>query len=67
MITVADDTQLNYEAATSHGITIRATSADASFSTQAMTINLTDVDEFDVGTITDSNVATNEVAENAIT
>ena len=65
VVEVADGTQLDYEAATSHGIIVRATSADASFSTQALTINLSDVDEFDVGAISDSDVATNEVAENA--
>jgi len=65
VVTVANSSLLNYEAATSHGITVRATSADSSFSTQAFTINLTDVDEFDVGSVTDSNAAANSVAENA--
>ena len=46
VITVADGTQLDYEAATSHDITIRATSADMSFSTQSLAINLTGADEF---------------------
>ena len=44
---------------------VRATSADTSFSTQSMTINLTDVDEFDVGAVSDSDAAANQVAENA--
>ena len=65
VVTVANSSLLNYEAATSHAITVRATSADTSFSTQAFTINLTDVDEFDVGTVTDSNGTANSVAENA--
>jgi phage baseplate assembly protein gpV len=65
VVRVADGTQLDYEAAASHGITVRATSADGSFSMQSMTINLTDVDEFDVGTINDINAADNQVAENA--
>jgi hypothetical protein len=36
---------LNFEAATSHNITIRATSSDLSTATQVMTITLTDVNE----------------------
>ena len=39
---------LDYETATSHTITVRATSADGSFTTQTFTINLTDVNEVDV-------------------
>ncbi|MFN9342801.1 MAG: cadherin repeat domain-containing protein, partial [Planctomycetota bacterium] len=65
VVTVADSSLLNYEAATSHSITVRATSADSSWSTQTFTINLTDVDEFDVGAVTDSNAAANSLAENS--
>ena len=36
---------LDYEANTSHSVTVRATSADGSTSTQAFTINVTDVNE----------------------
>ncbi|MFN9878834.1 MAG: cadherin repeat domain-containing protein, partial [Planctomycetota bacterium] len=65
VVTVANSSLLNYEAATSHSITVRATSADSSWSTQTFTINLTDVDEFDVGAVTDSNAAANSLAENS--
>ncbi|MEQ1828089.1 MAG: cadherin domain-containing protein, partial [Pirellula sp.] len=65
VVTVANGTLLNYEAATSHNITIRATSADTSFSTQSFTINLTDVNEGAVGSVSDSNAAANLVLENA--
>ncbi|MFN9344045.1 MAG: cadherin repeat domain-containing protein, partial [Planctomycetota bacterium] len=65
VVTVADGSLLNYEAATGHSITVRATSADGSWSTQTFTINLTDVDEFDVGPVTDSNAAANSLAENS--
>jgi hypothetical protein len=65
VVTVADNTSLNYEAATSHSITVLATSADGSTSSQSFTINLTDFDEFDVGAVTDSNAGANSVAENA--
>ena len=37
----------------------------AARSTQVMTINVNDVDEFDVGAITDSDAAANAVDENA--
>ena len=63
VVTVADNQMLDYEAATLHNITVRATSSDASFSTQGFTINITDVNEFNVGAVTDSNVAANSIAE----
>ena len=65
VVTVADGTLLNREAAASHNITVRAASSDGSCNTQVMTININDVDEFDVGAITDSDVAANAVDENA--
>ncbi|MFN9366937.1 MAG: cadherin repeat domain-containing protein, partial [Planctomycetota bacterium] len=65
VVTVADSSLLNYESATSHSITVRATSADGSWSTLTFTINLTDVDEFDVGAVTDRNAAANSLAENS--
>ena len=64
VVTVADGTLLDYEAATSHNITVRATSADTSFSTQSITINLTDVNEGAVSAVSDSNAAANTVLEN---
>ena len=66
-MTVADGTLLDREAAANHNITVRATSSDGSSSTQAMTINLNDVDEFDVGVVSDSDAAINQVAENSAT
>ena len=65
VVTVADGSLLDREAAASHSITVRATSADASFSTQTFSIALNDVDEFDVGALADANAAVNQVAENA--
>ena len=53
VVTVADGTLLDRESAASHNITVRATSSDGSFNTQLMTINVIDVDEFDVGPVTD--------------
>ncbi|MCC7335230.1 MAG: cadherin domain-containing protein [Pirellulaceae bacterium] len=56
---------LDYETATSHNITARATSSDGSFNTQVFTINVTDFNEFSVSAISDSDGAVNAVAEDA--
>ncbi|SFI35079.1 cadherin domain-containing protein [Planctomicrobium piriforme] len=56
---------LNYETATSYSITVRAESADGSFSTENFTIAVTDVNEFDVSDVIDTNCASNVIAENA--
>ena len=56
---------LDYESNTSHSVTVLATSTDGSSSNQAFTINITDVNEFAVGAVTDSNAAANTVAEDA--
>ncbi len=64
-ITVADGTLLDYEAATAHTITVRATSADSSFSTADFTINLTDVNEAPVGVIVETDASANYVLENS--
>ena len=44
---------------------VRATSSDGSFNMAVMTINLNDVDEFDVAAVSDSDAAANAVDENA--
>ena len=64
-IVTATGSGLNYESATSCTVTILATSADSSTGSTQFTIAVTDVDEFDVSTPSDSNGATNTVAENA--
>ncbi|MFN7318256.1 MAG: cadherin domain-containing protein, partial [bacterium] len=46
-------------------ITVRATSSDGSFTDQAFTVAINDIDEFNVGAVTDTNVTTNNVNENA--
>ncbi|MBY0362246.1 MAG: cadherin domain-containing protein [Phreatobacter sp.] len=56
---------IDREAGATQSITVRATSADGSISTQSYTITVNDVDEFDVTSITDSNGAANAVNENA--
>ncbi|MFO0526470.1 MAG: cadherin domain-containing protein [Planctomycetota bacterium] len=65
VVTVADGSLLNFESATSYTITVRATSTDGSFTDQAFTITVTDVDEFNVGPVNDANAATNSIAENS--
>ncbi len=66
VITIADNTLLDYEAQTSHNVTVRATSTDGSSATQAFTIGLTDDNtEFGISPVTDSDAAANEVSENA--
>ncbi|MFM9964548.1 MAG: DUF2341 domain-containing protein [Planctomycetaceae bacterium] len=45
IVTVADGTLLDREAAASHGIVVRATSADTSFSTQAFTISINSLND----------------------
>ncbi len=64
-ITVSNSAPLNYEVATSYGITIRVTDGTGAFYDEAMTISINDVDEFDVGAVTDTNASANAVSENA--
>lgn len=45
VVTVANGSLLDYEAATSYDITVRATSQDTSFSTQTFTINIDPVND----------------------
>jgi protocadherin Fat 4 len=64
-VSILDASGIDYENATSHTIEVTATSADGSTSTQSYTINVTDVDEFDVGAVTDTDSNANTIAENA--
>ncbi|GAC1033511.1 retention module-containing protein [Pseudomonas sp. No.21] len=66
VVTVADGSKLDYEAATSHNITVKVTSSDGSTNSQVFTINLSNVNDNGV-TLSDSDSATNTVAENAAT
>ncbi|MCG8002760.1 MAG: cadherin domain-containing protein [Candidatus Thiodiazotropha lotti] len=63
LVTVAS--ALDTETATSHNITVRATSTDGSFSTQTYTIAVNDLDEFDITAISDTDGAANAVDENS--
>ena len=55
----------DYETATSHAVTVRATSRDGSFSTQGFSISVTDVNESGVTAINDTDAAADGVLENA--
>ena len=66
VVTVADNSLLDFETTTSHTVTVKATSTDGSTSTETFTINLTDdTSEASVGAITDNNGAANSVSESA--
>ncbi len=65
IVTVANSALLDREAAASHDILVRATSADGSFSTRAFTIDVGDVNEFAVAALSDTDAAVNEIAENS--
>ena len=55
VVTVANNTLLDYETTTSHNITVRATSSDTSTNTAGFTINLTDDNtEFSISAVSDS-------------
>lgn len=56
---------LDRESASAYAIVVRATSSDGSFSTQSFSIGIQDVDEWDVGPISDSDTSANAVVENS--
>ena len=64
VVTVADKSNIDYETATSCTVTVKATSADGSHDSTTFTVAVTDVDEFDTSTPTDSDSGTNTMAEN---
>jgi VCBS repeat-containing protein len=64
VVTVADTSLLDFETATSHTVTVQATSTDGSTSTETFTINLTDdTSEAAVGPVTDSDGTANTISE----
>ncbi|MFN9957527.1 MAG: cadherin repeat domain-containing protein, partial [bacterium] len=63
VVTVAGT--IDYEVNTSHSITVRATSADGSYSTQVFTLQVSDANEGAVGPVNDSNAAANFMLENS--
>ncbi|MGG6258712.1 retention module-containing protein, partial [Stutzerimonas stutzeri] len=66
VITVADGSKLDYESATSHTVTVKATSSDGSVQSADFTIAVSNLNDNPV-LISDSDAAANTVAENAAT
>jgi len=66
LVTVADGNLLDRETAASHNLAVIATSSDGTQSTQTYEVLVADVDEFDVGAVTDINLSTNTIAENSL-
>ena len=66
VVTVADASQIDYEADTGHSIEVTATSSDGSASTETYSIGVSDVaDGVDVGAVSDADGGANTVIENA--
>lgn len=65
VVSVADQSLLNYESATSHNIVVRATDQAGLAFDRTLSVSLTDVNEFAVTAPTDSNATANAVNENA--
>jgi VCBS repeat-containing protein len=64
-ITVQDSSLLNFESSSSHVVVVRITDTAGLYREESVTISLTDVDEFDVGTVSDTNASGNSVDENS--
>lgn len=65
VVTVADGTLLDAETAATHTITVIATSADGSSSSQSFSINIADANESTISPVMDTNATANTVAENS--
>ncbi|MEM1048594.1 MAG: cadherin domain-containing protein, partial [Pseudomonadota bacterium] len=65
VVKVASGASFDYETETSIDIVVTATSTDGSTSQETFTIAVSDVDEAGVGSVTDTNVSANSIAENA--
>ncbi|MFN9750759.1 MAG: cadherin domain-containing protein, partial [Planctomycetota bacterium] len=59
VVTVANGSLLDREAAASHNITVRVTDTAGATYDEVMTVTITDVDEFDIGAVSDTNAAAN--------
>jgi len=57
---------LDAETATSHSITVRATSTDSSIHDNSFTIGIQDIDEFPLSGVADSDAANNIAIENSL-
>lgn len=64
LITVANSILVDREAAASHSVNVRVTDLAGATSDKIFIIAINDIDEFDVGSITDINSTSNSVDEN---
>ena len=64
-VTVASGASFDAETEGSIDLTVTATSDDGSTSSETFSINVADVDEYDVSAVTDSDAAADTVAEDA--
>ncbi len=65
VVTVASGAVLDREATPSLSVVVRATDSSGGFDEQTFTISLTDVNEFNVGVLSDIDPTANAVTENA--
>ncbi|MFN9987366.1 MAG: VCBS domain-containing protein, partial [Pirellula sp.] len=65
VVTVANSSLLDRETAASHNITVRVTDTAGATYDEVFAVAITDVDEFDVGSVMDSNANGNSIAENS--
>ncbi|MHA7772762.1 cadherin domain-containing protein [Roseibium sp. M-1] len=65
VVRVADGASFDAESEGSINVTVTATSTDGSISTESFTIAVSDVDEFDVSAVTDTDASANSIAEDA--
>ena len=64
-ITIADNTNLDFETTTSYTLTLTVSDGVNTSAPQTVTIDITDVSEFSVGAVTDSDASANSVSESA--
>ncbi|MCR9282072.1 MAG: cadherin domain-containing protein [Rhodobacteraceae bacterium] len=65
VVRVADGASFDAETEGSINVTVTATSSDGSTSTETFTVAVSDVDEYDVSSVTDADISANTIAEDA--
>jgi Ca2+-binding RTX toxin-like protein len=65
VVRVADGASFDAETEGSINVTVTATSSDGSTSTETFTVAVADVDEYDVSSVSDTDVSENTIAEDA--
>ncbi|MEW4459349.1 cadherin domain-containing protein [Roseibium algicola] len=65
VVRVADGASFDAETEGSINVTVTATSSDGSTSTETFTVAVSDVDEFDVSSVSDADISANTISEDA--